>query len=589
MTQEELLSKDVFIDLFSRSEIERIELEDKLFIEAKKLGIEKRFKESLKKYEKLLNEKIKLDENSKLPKCKYDIENYNWGSYTCGINGITDKFNTKFSYIPVLPVERYLNEDTGKEKVKIIFYKENQWKELIVDKSQLSINQKLLLLSDDGLDVTSENVRYYINYFNEIMNINDIKKLDSISHIGWKENDFVPYDSRGIFDGADEFKNIYKSIGSKGNYDKWKECVFELRKHKIIKILMAVTLASPLLEKLNVQPYMVNLWSSLSGNGKTLSCMVAMSIWGNPEIGALRLSSNNTQNYYSVVASFMRNYTCYFDELQIVKRNKFLDLESLVMDLCNGTEKGRLNKNSQAREVKVWFNNFLFTSNDALVKENAGEQVYNRVIDIEINEKIIDNNGQDIARVIKENYGFAGREYIRYIQSTGFDIIFDRFKKIYNEILEKTKATDKQASSLASILLANQLANECIFHDDYILQVEDIEEYVNDKNEIKTSIKAQEYIISVINANQSKFDENNRFGECWGKMREEYKENGKVFKFIFNAQILQRELLKGGFEFNTVKKEWAEDGFLEKNSQGKFVHFTTINQEKGSYIILNLT
>lgn len=589
MTEEEILSKDRYLEYLTKSEMEKIEFENTLFLQAKKLDIDKEFKSTWKKYEKLLSEKIKLDDKEGLPKCKYDISNYNWGDYTCGINGITDRFNMKFSYIPVVPVERYINEDTKKEKVKIIFYKENEWRELIVDKSQLSINQKLLLLSDDGLDVTSENVRYYINYFNEIMNINNIKKLDSISHIGWKENDFVPYDSHGIFDGANEFRNIYKSISTKGNYDKWKECIFELRKHKIIKILMAVTLASPLLEKLNLQPYMVNLWSSLSGNGKTLSCMVAMSIWGNPEIGALRLSSNNTQNYYSVVASFMRNYTCYFDELQIVKRNKYLDLESLVMDLCNGTEKGRLNKNSQAREVKVWFNNFLFTSNDSLVKENAGEQVYNRVIDVEINEKIIDNNGQDIAKIIKENYGFAGKEYIKYIQNVGFEPIFERFKTLFNEILSNTKATDKQASSLASILLANELANECIFHDDYILQVKDIEEYVNDKNEIRTSIKAKDYIISVINANQNKFDTNNKYGECWGKVKEDYNGSERVYKFIFNFQILQRELLKGGFEFNTVKKEWADDGFLEKNSVGRFTHQTTINYEKGNYVILILT
>ena len=587
MSEQELFSKETFINLLNMNEFERIEQEDKLFIEARKLGVEKRFKESLKKYQGMLKSKINTDNELNLPKCKYDIENYNMGNYTCTISGITDKFNYKFSYIPVLPVERYINEDTGKEKVKIIFYKEGQWKELIVDKSQLSINNKLLLLSDDGLDVTSENVKYYINYFNEIMNINDVKKLDSISHIGWKENDFVPYDSHGIFDGADEFRNIYKSIGSKGNYEKWKETIFELRKHKVIKILMATTLASPLLEKLNLQPYMVNLWSSLSGNGKTLSCMVAMSIWGNPDVGALRLSSNNTQNYYSVVASFMRNFTCYFDELQIVKRSKYLDLESLVMDLCNGTEKGRLNKNSQAREVKVWFNNFLFTSNDRLVKENAGEQVYNRVIDVEIGEKIIDN-GQDIARIIKENYGFAGREYIKYIQSLGFDTIFNRFKVILNEILEKTPATDKQASSLASILLANQLANECIFKDDYILQVEDIAEYVNDKDDIKTAVKAKEYIISVINANQNRFDDN-LYGECWGKIIEDYnKENKKVYKFIFNSQILYRELSKGGFEFNTVKKEWADDGFLQLNSQNKYIHQTTINKEKGSYIVLVL-
>lgn len=579
MTEEELFSKQTYIDLFNMNDIDKIEREDKLFIEAKKLGLEKRFKETYKKYESILNKKMILGGDLNLPKCQYDIENYNMGSYTCTINGITDKTNYKFSYIPVLPVERYINEDTRKEKVKIIFYKENKWQEKIVDKSQLAINQKLLLLSDDGLDVNSENVRYYINYFNEIMNINNIKKLDSISHIGWKNDLFIPYDSHGIFDGADDFKNIYKSIGSKGNYEKWKETIKKLRKHKVIKILMATTLASPLLEKLNLQPYMVNLWSSLSGNGKTLSCMVAMSIWGNPDIGALRLSSNNTQNYYSVVASFMRNFTCYFDELQIVKRSKYLDLESLVMDLCNGTEKGRLNKNSQAREVKVWYNNFLFTSNDKLVKENAGEQVYNRVIDLEIGEKIIEN-GQDIAKIIKENYGFAGKEYIKYIQKVGFDEIFERFKVINNEILAKTKATDKQSSSLASILLANQLANECIFDDDYILQVEDIIEYVNDKNEIRTSIKAKDYIMSIISANWKRFEENN-FGECWGIKNE--------FYCTINAQILYRELLKGGFEFDTVKKEWAENGFLETNSQGKFVHCTTVRKEKGMYVRLKLT
>lgn len=583
MEEKDLFSKETFINLFNLSDIDRIEQEDKLFIEAKKLGVEKRFKESLKKYQGLLKEKIPIDDNSKLPQCKYDISNFTWGNYSCNIDGITDRFNTKFSYIPVIPVERYINEDTGKEKVKIIFYKENEWKELIVDKSQLSINNKLLLLSDDGLDVTSENVRYYINYFNEIMNINNIKKLDSISHIGWKGNDFVPYDSHGIFDGADDFRNIYKSIGSKGNYDKWKATIKELRKHKVIKLLMATTLASPLLEKLNLQPYMVNLWSSLSGNGKTLSCMVAMSIWGNPEIGALRLSSNNTQNYYSVVASFMRNFTCYFDELQIVKRSKYLDLESLVMDLCNGTEKGRLNKNSQAREVKVWFNNFLFTSNDALVKENAGEQVYNRVIDLEIGEKII-TNGQDIAKVIKENYGFAGREYIKYIQSIGFDTIFERFKGILDKIVSTTNATDKQASSLASILLANELANECIFDDEYILQVEDIVEYVNDKSEIRTSMKAKEYIIDIINMNAKRFDENN-YGECWGK----FKEITPGYQVCYiSAQALYRELQKGGFEFNTIKKEWAEMQFLLRNSMGRYLHQTTINCDKGNYIILDL-
>ena len=176
MDEKELFSKKTFINLLNRVGIDRIEKEDELYLEAKKLGVEKKFKESLKKYEKILKDKINLSKQSDLPQCKYDIENYDMGQYTCTINGITDGQNHKFSNIPVFPVERYVNRDSGKEKVKIIFYTENHWKELTVDKSQLAISQKLLLLSDLGLDVNSNNVKYYIDYFNDIMSINNIKQ-----------------------------------------------------------------------------------------------------------------------------------------------------------------------------------------------------------------------------------------------------------------------------------------------------------------------------------------------------------------------------------------------------------------------------
>lgn len=587
MTTEELFSRNTFINLLKKEGLDRTDEENKLILIAKKYGIEKEFKKTIKQYEKSFKEKIYLEE-SKLPKCKYNIENYNFGKYICNSNGITDSKNDiKFSNIPVLPVERYINQETGKEKVKIIYFKENKWQEKLVDRSQLAISQKMLFLSDDGLDVNSENVKYYINFFSEIMSINDIKKLDGISRIGWKEDLFIPYDTHGIFDGSKESENLYKAIGSKGNYKLWYDTIKKLRKEKIVKILMASTLASPLIEKLSIQPFIVNLWSSLSGNGKTLLCMTVMSIWGNPDTGALRLSSSSTSNYCASLAAFFRNITCYFDELQIIKNTKYTSLESLIMDLCNGTEKGRLNKNSQLKEVKTWYCNFLFTNNDRMVGDNSGEQIYNRVIDVEINKKIFENP-HEVANVIRNNYGFFGKDYIKEIKRVGFDKISKRFNELYDQIIKETEITDKQANSLVSIIVADEIIVSAFFKDEEPLTIEDVKEYINNKNEIKTSVKAKEYIISIINANTKKFSENN-YGEQWGEIRETWKENDKIFKFVFNAQILQRELLKGGFEFNTVKKEWADEGFLEKNSQGKFVHCTTINKEKGSYVILILT
>src|SRR5574344_1643669 len=567
MTEQELFCKETFINLLSKNEFEMIEEEDKLFLEKKKMGLEKKFKESLKKYQEIFKQKMSFKSDVKLPNSKYNLEKYNFGNYSISQNGIIDKTNFKFSYIPIVPVERFINEETQKEKVKLIYYKENKWNELVVDRSQIAINQKLLLISDNGLDVNSENVRYYINYFNDILNLNDINKLDSISHFGWNGDNFIPYDCKSIFDGAEEFKNIYKAINEKGNYELWLNTIKECRKQKEIRLLIAVVLASPLLEKLSIQPYIVNFWSGLSGNGKTLSSMIAMSIWGNPDTGSLRFSSNSTQNYYVTVASFLNNLTCYFDELQVIKNNKYFNLDNLVIDLCNGTEKGRLNKNSQAKEVKNWNCNFLFTNNDKMVKDNSGEQVYNRVIDIEVNKQLF-ANAHEVAEIIKNNYGFFGKKYITLIKKIGFDEIKKQFNEIYNQIIKDPQATDKQANSLASLLIADKIVVNNFFKDEKELKIEDIKDLVNDKNEIKTANKAKDYIIDIINANYKKFDVMN-FGESWGE---------KLPNTVtINVQILIRELEKGGYEVDSIKKDWSESGFLIKNAQKHYIHQTTVH------------
>lgn len=585
MKERELFAKETFINLYNLTEFERIEKEDELFLEAKKLGLEKEFKKSLRKYEKILNKKIKIDKKAQLPKSNYDLKDYNFGDYDIDKNGITDNSNCKISYIPVLPIERYINQDTKKEKVKIIFYKDDKWQELIIDKTQLTIATRLLLLADYGLDVTSENVKQHIKYFSEMININNLKIIDSVSHLGWNGEDFIPYYNAKTFDGVNEFKNIFSAISTKGDFNLWHREVLKLRENKIIKLLMAITFASPLLEHLNVAPFIANLWSSLSGNGKTLTCMVAMSSWGNPATGALTLSSNNTHNYYMKYASFMRNITCFFDELQIIKGSKELNMNNLIMDLANGTEKGRLDKNSEAKSVYTWFGNFIFTNNDKLVKENSGEQIHNRVIDIEIDELII-KNGSYIANVIKNNYGFAGKIFIDYIKELGWENIQGTYNNFINQILEKTPATTKKASLFAVILTADRLANERIFHDEPLL-IDDVLEYIEDKDEIKTSVLAKDYIISVISTNQNKFGEN-VYGEFWGRSTPTYENNEQMQRYFIDKQVLIRELAKGGFDFNTVKKEWSKTGFLIKNSQNKFIHQTKVNNVKGNYIVLLL-
>ena len=46
MSEKELFDKNTFINLLNMNEIDRIEQEDNLFMEARKLGVEKRFKKA---------------------------------------------------------------------------------------------------------------------------------------------------------------------------------------------------------------------------------------------------------------------------------------------------------------------------------------------------------------------------------------------------------------------------------------------------------------------------------------------------------------------------------------------------------------
>ena len=44
------------------------------------------------------------------------------------------------------------------------------------------------------------------------------------------------------------------------------------------------------------------------GTGKTVACMVAMSVWGNPASGGLHFSTNNTTNFYVRTAAFFKEH-----------------------------------------------------------------------------------------------------------------------------------------------------------------------------------------------------------------------------------------------------------------------------------------
>lgn len=150
--------------------------------------------------------------------------------------------------------------------------------------------------------------------------------------MGWIGADFAPYTKELVYDGDNNFKDVYEAVSTKGDYEEWKREIRILRsKSKVLQFIIATAFASPLIKPLGLNAYIVHLWGG-TGVGKTVALMVAMSVWGNPAMGKLTRTLNATQVALARYASFVSSIPFAGDELQTIK-NRWDSFDNLVMYL----------------------------------------------------------------------------------------------------------------------------------------------------------------------------------------------------------------------------------------------------------------
>ena len=480
---------------------------------------------------------------------------------------------------PILPIERYINIDTDTEKVKLAFFKDGRWREITVDAGTIMNKNSIIQLADRGVLVTSESAKDLVRYLSDTIALNaqEIPLYRSIGRLGWIDGDFIPYNDAVKYDGDLDFKSIYDNVKSAGRLDVWYDHVRELRKDINIRMVLAASFASPLIEVLGALPFILHLWGT-TGFGKTVSLMVASSVWGNPEMGCLTRTMNMTANAMARTACFLYNVPFCADELQQIKQN-WGNYDQLVMYLTEGIDRGRAKARGGVEQTKTWRNSFIFTGEEPITKGASGGGVKNRVIEIECENKII-KDGNTTANLVKANYGHAGKLFIQYLShliETDKQSIIDDYKKLFKGILEATDTTDKQALSMALMLLADKIACECIF-DDEPLTIDDVKPYLVSESAVRVEDRAYDELISLVSRSINKFSEFST--DAWGRLSDDVA--------TINKQVLEQELQKLGFDFGSVKKGWDKKGYIIKNSAGRYVHQTRVNGVRGNYIKIKL-
>lgn len=591
---EQLSSNETLLRIYSISNnLERERYIGKLRSRAQKLGETRNFNNILKAFQQDYIQSKKRQGSNTVKITNAPLEDLKCGEWQVDDFGVSKIVMNNINPIkvvacshPILPIERLINIDTNTEKVKLAFYKDNVWQNVVVEKNTIASKNKILQLANRGIEVNENNAKELITYLADIINLNidKIPSSKSITHLGWvNENEFVPYTSNYKYDGDTSYKTLFESVKSEGNYEEWKSYMRELRKESIpLRFVMASSFASAIVKIFKINPFMVHLWGK-SSNGKTVSQMICASIWGNPSKGKLVSSLDNTKVALERMLNFMRHLPLIADELQLIK-NSFINYDTLIYTLTEGKGKDRGTVDNGLTNVTEWDNIIITSGEEPITGSNSKEGVKNRVFEIEENNIIVEN-GREVVSFIQENYGYAGKDFIEIIKNE--ENLFEQYNQIVEEI-KKITDSKKQLNAMGVILLADKIASENIFNDNK-LNIEDVKEYFT--KDIDEADRYIELIIDWFYQNINKFycDNNINNGEIWGsyeKIKEENEE--QITTICIIPKVLKDFLSSNNINFNGVKTKLFDKGYLERNSQGRYIHQTTVNGIKQNLIKINI-
>lgn len=491
------------------------------------------------------------------------------GEYICDENGVfvTDKYGYEQTICrhPIMPVQRLCNIDSGEERLKIAYKKGRVWRSIIVEKSVIASSSSILQLAANGIMVNSENAKSLSTYLLEIeqLNYEIIPEQKSVGRLGWLgEHGFSPFVDDLVFDGETNFRNIFNSVKMEGSRNAWLYAMQDLRKEKSPgRLFLAASFASAILEPCGLLPFFLHAWGGTE-TGKTVGLMIAASVWASPRLGDYILTFNSTLVGQEMTASFLNSLPMCIDELQIQSSAGIKDFDKIIYQLTEGVGRTRGAKYGGLQRTNKWKNCIITNGEQPISNANSGGGAVNRVIEFECAEKVY-SDLVGICSVIQSNYGFAGREFVEYLQTDGAVERVNALQKEYYRELLKSDSTDKQAASASAILAADHIATELIFKDGNNLTVADLEKIMTKKKEVNVNNRALEFVYELVERNPNKFKPNeygDYQGEVWGKIDDD-------FIFIIKS-VFDREMGNAGFN-STAFLAWAKRNDIIITDNGK--------------------
>lgn len=499
-----------------------------------------------------------------------------------------------------------INIDTNNVMLPITTKYLNRDIKILIPRDKAMSKREIIKLSLQGADVTEENAKYHIRSIEY-----QERKIGRVNNTH-SELGFAKYKEKEIF-------KLYKAInedssyvgaldlkpkGNLGNY------VDDLREHvvpyKNISLAFALGVSSSIVAKLNmhykdINTLLVHLFAE-STKGKSTAAMLAISVWGNPNLsgGGLYNTWNSTENALST--SLAGNYGIAYalDELSM---SKIEDTTSLIYNLVGGKDKARLTKDIELRAAATWTTSIISTGEVSLLskaKNNTGLDI--RVLELGGIVWTEDANHSDqVKALVNRNYGVFGADFVKRL----IEFPADRLKEIFEEereiFIQKVKEKNihddmlsRTSSKYAIVTLTIRLINSRYKDRGIILDIEGIRELlvdteINSINRRGIKRKAEDWLIQYIESNASKFKsgkETNTNVDYWGTRKE--LPNGELEVAILTNKF-EEIMRKGKFEdTKVVLEQLKKEGKLEYEA-GRLTRKRKVNAIQTPVYVIRLS
>lgn len=493
------------------------------------------------------------------------------GKYVCDVNGVsmTDQFGftREICPHPIAPVRRYKNIDTREEYLDIWFRKgfgETGYRDETITVAKDTIANSILQLARFGVVVNQQNAKMLAAYLMDIeqLNYDTIEEKQSVTRLGWVgDHVFSPYVNDIYFDGEDDFGALFHSVHTEGDEKTWVDAIRKVRKEKTAaRFYLAASFASVILKPCGLLPFLMHTWGG-TGNGKTVALMVAASVWACPELGEYVTTYNGTRYAQETTAAMLNSLPLCLDELQIQASQGVKDFDDVIYQLCEGVSKKQGKASGGLRKQQKWRNVILSTGEHTIIKPLSGGGARNRVIEIEVPEKMY-SDLVGLCELINHNYGFAGKRFVEWLMvPENMERVKQMQKDFYHELL-KIDATEKQVGSASAILVADAIATELIFKDNMALTVNDMKGVLLTKGDMDINQKTLDWLYDYIASQSIHFNPDNAKTEIWGQIDDE-----KGWAWIIRS-VFERELHAHGLDSRSFLS-WADRHDLLDHEQGR--------------------